>query len=186
MYKLNVLGISGSLRQGSFNRKALQVAKRFAAQAGADVAEADLKELALPIYDGDIEDRGMPDSVLRLKAAVEASHVVLVASPEYNHSISGALKNAIDWLSRGKNSLDGKVAAVFGASTGVFGTARGQYHLRQTLTALNVIVIPQPQVLIGTASAAFHPDGAFQNPKTEELLQRLIGRALKTASQLQP
>ena len=184
MPQLKVLGISGSLRRDSYNRKALQAAKRFAEGAGAEVSEADLKELALPIYDGDIEAQGLPDSVVRLKAAVEAADVILIASPEYNHSISGALKNAIDWLSRQKNSLDGKVAAVFGASTGVFGTARGQYHLRQTLASLNVMVIPQPQVYIGTAADAFLPDGGFKNPKTADLLQRLVARALQVAGQL--
>ena len=184
MPQLHVLAISGSLRRDSYNRKALQVAKRFASDAGAQVSEADLKELALPVYDGDLEAQGLPDSVLRLKAAVEAADVLLIASPEYNHSISGALKNAIDWLSRQKNSLDGKVAAVFGASTGVFGTARGQYHLRQTLTSLNVMVIPQPQVYIGSAADAFAPDGSFKNPKTADLLQRLVARALKTAGQI--
>lgn len=184
MPQLKVLGISGSLRRDSYNRKALQVAKRFAADAGAEVSEADLKELALPIYDGDIEAQGLPDSVVRLKAAVAAADLLLIASPEYNHSITGALKNAIDWLSRQGNSLDGKVAAVFGASTGVFGTARGQYHLRQTLAALNVTVIPQPQVYIGRAAEAFQPDGGFQNPKTAALLQRLITQALKVAGQV--
>jgi len=184
MPQLHVLGISGSLRRDSYNRKALQAAKRFAADAGAQVSEADLKELALPVYDGDLEAQGLPDSVLRLKAAVEAADVLLIASPEYNHSISGALKNAIDWLSRQKNSLDGKVAAVFGASTGVFGTARGQYHLRQTLTSLNVTIIPQPQVYIGSAASAFAPDGSFQNPKTADLLHRLVTRALTVAGQL--
>jgi chromate reductase len=179
MQIINVLGISGSLRRDSYNRKALQIAKRYAAEAGVEVAEADLKELALPIYDGDIEAQGLPESVLRLKAAVEAADVLLIASPEYNHSISGALKNAIDWLSRQKNSLDGKVAAVFGASTGVFGTARGQYHLRQTLASLNVLVIPQPQVYIGSAADAFHPDGSLKNPKTAEALKRLVERALR-------
>jgi len=184
MPQLHVLGISGSLRRDSYNRKALQAAKRFAADAGAEVSEADLKELALPIYDGDLEAQGIPDSVVQLKAAVEAADVILIASPEYNHSISGALKNAIDWLSRRKNSLDGKVAAVFGASTGVFGTARGQYHLRQTLASLNVMVIPQPQVYIGSAADAFAPDGAFQNPKTADLLHRLVTRAVKVAGQV--
>ena len=184
MQKLKALGISGSLRRDSYNRKALQIAKRFAAEAGAEVTESDLKELALPIYDGDIEAQGLPESVLRLKAAVEAADVLLIASPEYNHSISGALKNAVDWLSRQKNSLDGKVAAVFGASTGVFGTARGQYHLRQTLASLNVLVIPQPQVYIGSAADAFQADGSFKNPKTAELLQRLVARALTVARQI--
>ena len=184
MQKLNVLAISGSLRRDSYNRKALQIAKRFAAEAGAEVAEADLKELALPIYDGDIEAQGLPESVLRLKAAVESADVLLIASPEYNHSISGALKNAIDWLSRQKNSLDGKVAAVFGASTGIFGTARGQYHVKQSLAGLNVLVIPTPLVHIAKAAEAFTPDSGFQDPKTAEVLKRLVERALKVAGQV--
>lgn len=113
---IKVLVISGSLRRDSFNRKLLNVAKKMAAELGAEVSEADLKELSLPVYDGGIEAQGMPESVQKLKAAVEATDVLLIASPEYNHSISGALKNAIDWLSRGENSLDGKLAAIFGAS----------------------------------------------------------------------
>ena len=119
-----------------------------------------------------------------MKAAVEAADVLLLASPEYNYSISGALKNAIDWLSRGKNSLDGKVAAVFGASSGIYGTARGQIAVRQILAALNVIVIPQPFVYIGTAADAYNPDGFFKNPKTAELLKRLVERAMKVANQI--
>ena len=184
MQKLKVLGISGSLRKDSYNRKALQIAKQFAAQLEAQIEEADLKELALPIYDGDVEAQGLPESVLRLKAAVEAADVLLIASPEYNHSITGALKNAIDWLSRGKNSLDGKVAAVFGASSGLFGTARGQIHVRQILAVLNVLVIPQPLIYIRQAGEAFQPDGSLKDPKTAELLQRLVERALKVAGQL--
>lgn len=113
---LKVLAISGSLRRDSCNRKALQIAKKIAADWGAEISELDLKTMNLPIYDGDIEAQGMPEAVQKLKAAVEATDVLLIASPEYNHSISGALKNAIDWLSRGENSLDGKLTAIFGAS----------------------------------------------------------------------
>jgi chromate reductase len=89
------------------------------------------------------------------------------------------LKNAIDWLSRGKNSLDGKVAALLGASPGPFGTISGQNHLRQVLVALNVMVVPQPQVLIMRAHEAFNPDGSFKDPKTtnsEALITRLAPR----------
>ena len=109
---------------------------------------------------------------------------MLIASPEYNHSITGALKNAIDWLSRGGNSLDGKVAAVFGASSGLFGTARGQIHVRQILAVLNVLVIPHPLIYIRQAGEAFQPDGSLTDPKTAEQLKRLVERALKVAGQL--
>ncbi|HWP86149.1 MAG TPA: NAD(P)H-dependent oxidoreductase [Terriglobia bacterium] len=184
MQGVRVLAISGSLRKESFNRKALQVAKQLAAATAAEVVEADLKQLALPVYDGDIEDQGMPESVVRLKALVESADVLLIASPEYNHSMPGGLKNAIDWLSRGRNSLDGKVAAVFGVSSGPYGTARGQIQLKYCLSILNVLVIPQPLVYIANGAEAFQADGSFQNPKTAELLRRLVERAIDTAARL--
>jgi chromate reductase, NAD(P)H dehydrogenase (quinone) len=184
MQGVKVLGISGSLRRDSFNRKALQIAKQLAASAAAEVEEADLKELALPIYDGDIEAEGMPGQVVRLKAMVERADVLLIASPEYNHSIPGGLKNAIDWLSRGRNSLDGKVAAIFGASNGPYGTARGQIQLRYLLAVLNVLVIPQPMVYIRNGAEAFNPDGSFRDPKTTKILGRLIDRALALSGRL--
>ncbi|MBI2820136.1 MAG: NAD(P)H-dependent oxidoreductase [Acidobacteria bacterium] len=184
MHGMKVLGIAGSLRRDSFNRKALHIAKQLAAATAAEVEEADLKELALPVYDGDIEAEGMPQQVVRFKAMVEGADVLLIASPEYNHSIPGGLKNAIDWLSRGRNSLDGKVAAIFGASSGPYGTARGQIQLRYVLGVLNVLVIPQPMVYIRNGAEAFNPDGSFQNPQTTEMLKRLVDRALAVSAQL--
>lgn len=183
---IRVLAISGSLRKDSLNRKALQIAKQIASASGAAVEEADLKILALPIYDGDIETAGMPEPVMGLKTMVEDADLLLIASPEYNRSFTGALKNAIDWLSRGRNSLDGKVAAIFGASPGPFGTVNGQNQLRQVLAALNVLVIPQPQVTIIRANEAFAPDGSFNNAKTAELLKTLIDRALALSARLKP
>jgi len=184
MQRVKVLAISGSLRRDSFNRKALRIAKQLAAATAAEVQEADLKQLALPVYDGDIEAEGIPDQVVRFKAMVEAADVLLIASPEYNHSIPGGLKNAIDWLSRGRNSLDGKVAAIFGASNGPYGTARGQIQLRYVLGVLNTLVIPQPMVYIRNGAEAFSPDGSFKDPKTTEILQRLIDRALAVSARL--
>lgn len=178
---LKVLAISGSLRKDSYNRKALQVAKKFAAELNAEVNEADLKELNLPIYDGDIEAQGMPESVQKFKKEVEENDVLLIASPEYNYSISGVLKNAIDWLSRGGNSLDGKAAVIFGASPGPFGTLRGQYHLREILFALNVFVLPQPQVFIRSAHEAFNADGSFKDEKLSNQLKDLIEKTLNFA-----
>ncbi len=180
--QLKVLAISGSLRTESYNRKALQIAKQIAADLGAEVTELDLREFNLPIYDKDIQDQGMPESVQRLKKAIEATDVLMIASPEYNYSVSGALKNAIDWASRGeKNSLGGKVAIIFGASTGGFGTLRGQTHLRQILSSVNVLILPQPQVLISRAEEAFNPDGSFVNPKNPEALKTLIEKTFKLA-----
>lgn len=185
MHKIRALAISGSLRTQSYNRKALQVAKKIAADFGAEVGELDLRELNLPLYDKDVQDQGMPAPVQKLKTAIETSDVLIIASPEYNYSISGALKNAIDWASRGeKNSFNGKVAIIFGASTGGFGALRGQAHLRQILQALNVFILPQPQVFISRAETAFNPDGSFSDPKTFDSLKTLIETSLAFASKI--
>ena len=179
---LKVLAISGSLRSDSYNRKALQIAVRIAIDLGAEVTELDLRELDLPIYDKDIQDQGLPESVQKLKKIVESTDILLIASPEYNYSVSGALKNAIDWASRGeKNSLGGKMAIILGASTGGFGTLRGQFHLRQILASVNVLILPQPQVLISRAEEAFRPDGSLADAKTMETLKTLIEKTFKLA-----
>jgi len=182
--QLKVVAIAGSLRQESYNRKILQVAKKFASELGASVEEVDLKQLALPIYDGDIEAQGLPVSVQQLKATIEKVDVLLIATPEYNYSITGALKNAIDWLSRGKNSLDGKAAAIFGASTSILGTVRSQTHLRVILEALNVIVVPQPQIFIRSAAQAFAPDWTLKDEMASQLLKDLIRNTLELAGKL--
>ncbi|MBI2506979.1 MAG: NAD(P)H-dependent oxidoreductase [Candidatus Colwellbacteria bacterium] len=182
---MKVLAISGSLRTESYNRKALQVAKKIATDLDAEVRELDLRELNLPLYDKDIQDRGMPEPVQILKKEIEARDVLIIASPEYNYSVSGALKNMIDWASRGeKNSFNGKVAVIFGASTGGFGSLRGQTHLRQILQALNVFILPQPQVFISRAETAFNPYGSFANPKNFESLKSLIEKSLAFASKI--
>ncbi len=183
--RLKTLAISGSLRTDSFNRKALQIAKRIATDLGAQVKELDLRELNLPIYDKDIQDAGWPESVQRLKKEVEATDVLIIASPEYNYGISGALKNAIDWASRGeKNSFAGKVAAIFGASTGGFGALRSQAQLRQVLQSVNVLILPQPQVFISRAETAFNPDGSFTDQKNFETLKILIEKTFEFAVKL--
>ncbi len=181
---LTILAISGSLRKASLNRKLLEIAKHIASDAGHTVTEADLKELALPIYDQDIQDQGFPESVTKFKTMIEAADVVLISSPEYNHSIPGGLKNAIDWASRDKNSFDGKVAAIFGVSDGPFGTVRMQPHLRQVLATLNVLTLPRPQVNIRMGKEAFNEDGSLKDPDTYTLLETLIKKTLEVASKL--
>jgi len=181
---MRVLAISGSLRTDSYNRKALQAAKKFAAATGAEVEEIDLRELNLPMYDGDIEARGLPEPVQKLKAALAATDLLILATPEYNYSISGALKNAIDWTSRGGNSFDGKVAAIFGASTGPFGTLRAQLQFRLMLTALNVHVLPQPQVFIRFADQAFNDDGSLKDQKTADQLKLLVEKTIALAQRI--
>ncbi len=178
---LNILAIAGSLRSESFNRKALKIAKTIAIELGANVREVDLKTLDLPVFNADLREHGFPESVVTLKHEIESADVLLVATPEYNHSIPGPLKNAIDWASDKTNPFDGKVAAIFGASNGLNGTLRAQIHLRQVLAALNVELVPQPQVFIRSAREAFLPDGSLADPQTVKQLRLLIEKTLKLA-----
>ena len=177
----NILALAGSLRSESFNRKALQVAKQIAVELNTNVVELDLKTLNLPMLDEDLRVNGFPESVKKLKDAISSADVLLIATPEYNHSIPGALKNAIDWASDKTNPFAGKTAAIFGASTGLFGTLRAQLHLRQVLASLNVELVPQPQVFIRSASDAFLSDGSFADKKIEQQLRQLIEATLALA-----
>jgi chromate reductase, NAD(P)H dehydrogenase (quinone) len=178
---LNILAFAGSLRSESFNRKALQTAKRIATELNTDVAELDLKTLGLPLFDEDLRVNGFPESVKTLKETIASADVLLIATPEYNHSIPGVLKNAIDWASDKTNPFEGKVAAIFGASNGLVGTLRAQLHLRQVLASLNVELVPQPQVFIRSARSAFLPDGSFVDQKINQQLRQLIEATLSLA-----
>ena len=178
---LNTLAFAGSLRSESFNRKALQVAKQIAVELNTNVVELDLKTLDLPMLDEDLRANGFPESVKKLKDAISSADVLLIATPEYNHSIPGVLKNAIDWASDKTNPFAGKTAAIFGASKGLFGTLRAQLHLRQVLASLNVELVPQPQVFIRSASDAFLSDGSLADKKIEHQLRRLIEATLALA-----
>jgi chromate reductase len=169
------------MRSGSFNRKALQIAKQTASELNTNVVELDLKSLDLPLFDEDLRANGFPESVKKLKGAIASSDVLLIATPEYNHSIPGVLKNAIDWASDKTNAFEGKVAAIFGASNGLFGTVRAQLQLRQVLASLNVELVPQPQVFIRSAQSAFLPDGSLVDQKTKQQLRRLVEATLKLA-----
>lgn len=184
MSQPKVIAICGSLRKDSYNRKVLQIAKKIATDAGAEVTELDLRELNLLMYDGDVEAKGFPESAQTIRTAAESADVFLFATPEYNASTSGALKNAIDWLSRAPKMLPGKVAAVFGATPGLGGTVRGQMHLREILADTGLILLPKPVVLIRSASAAFTEDGQFADPKTHASLKELIEKTFDLAQRL--
>lgn len=177
---MNVVGISGSLRTGSFNTLALRQALRFAGEAGAAVEEIVLKGLNIPAYDEDIADRPTAD-VSGLRATVSGADLIIIASPEYNYSVPGGLKNVIDWLSKPRNALNGKVAAIMGASGGPFGTIRMQPHLRAILGALDVFVLPQPQVFIRNAREAFAADGTFADTKLENQVRLLVNKSMTIA-----
>ncbi|MFZ4576594.1 MAG: NADPH-dependent FMN reductase [Phycisphaerales bacterium] len=185
MGKIKVLAFAGSTREGSFNKKLARAALASTAAAGADTTFLDLRDLALPMYDEDLEAQGgLPASAKSLKETLRAHDAFIIASPEYNSSVSAVLKNAIDWASRpepGQPSLScftNKVCALFAASPGALGGLRGLTHIRQILGNINVLLLPQQFALI-KAHEAFDADGRLKDPKQQEMVDG-IAKALVT------
>jgi len=172
MADIKILGIAGSLRKGSFNRMALRAAQGLV-PAGATLEALDLPDL--PGFNQD-NDKTPPPAVADLKARIRAADAVLIVTPEYNFSIPGALKNAIDWASRpyGDSAWKGKPVALMGASTGALGSARAQYHLRQCFVFLDMPCVTQPEVLIAQAASKFDQAGNL----TDDTARKLIGQLL--------
>ena len=169
---MKILGIAGSLRKGSFNRMALAVAQRL---APADV-QFEVFDLAnIPPYNEDVKAVGWPESVKRFREAIAAADAVLITTPEYNYSIPGVLKNAIDWASRPpEQPFDGKPIAIMGASPGRLGTARAQYHLRQVFVFLNSFVLNKPEVMIAAAHQLFDEGGNLKDETTRGFIADLV------------
>jgi len=173
----------GSIRSGSLNRKLLaQAIEVLGPQAELDHAE--LRDVPLPIYDGDIEAAtGVPEPARRLADRIAAADGLVLASPEYNNSIPGALKNAIDWMSRLRphQPFKGKPVLLIGASPGPYGAVRSQMALRQVMTALFAIPVPN-QVAVPHADQAFEPDGRLKDPKTRAALEKACAELLRLAA----
>ena len=184
MDEIIILGIVGSLRKDSYNRLALKAAQKLV----PDDAVLNLVELhGIPVFDQDTE-KAMPATVLEFKRQILAADAILFATPEYNYSVSGVLKNAIDWASRpyGESAWTGKPAAVMGASTGSLGTARAQYHLRQILVTLDMPVVNQPEVMIGNAAQHFDQDGRLTDGPTRQDIQKLLAALVRLANNSPP
>jgi chromate reductase len=179
---MRALAFAGSLRKESWNRKLLRLAGEAAREAGLEVHEFDLCDV--PLYDADVEASGFPPAVGAFRAAVAGSAALIIATPEYNSSIPGVLKNALDWASRPPNALDGKVAAILGASTGAFGTVSAQRALRPVLVNVNVLALPAPRVVVPRAADAFDPDGRLRDPALAERVRALMQRLADTARAL--
>jgi chromate reductase len=169
-----LVALCGSLRRESFNRRLLRLAVEVAQGQGARVDVVELRDLALPLYDGDLEaEQGLPPGAEQLKARIAAAQGLLIASPEYNHSIPGTFKNAIDWATRGSNPFAGKVAALMGASTGGFGAVRSLQHLRQVLMARGAWIVPA-LVTISNAAQAFDEQGRLKDAAMAKGLDGLV------------
>jgi chromate reductase, NAD(P)H dehydrogenase (quinone) len=170
----HVVAISGSLRKSSTNTMALRAAQRLAPE-GMAIEIVDIADI--PFYNDDVRAAGEPASVTALKAKIAAADAVLIATPEYNFSIPGVLKNTLDWMSRPPAPpFDGKPVAILGASPGPVGTARVQYHLRQVLVFLNAFTLNKPEVFINQSGSKFNAEGEL----TDETTAKFIGEQLVT------
>ncbi len=169
---VRILGIAGSLRQGSYNRSALRAATELVPDgASIEVFELD----GIPGFNQD-EEQNPPAKVAEFKRKIREADAILFVTPEYNYSVPGVLKNAIDWASRpyGESAWNGKPAAIMGASIGNIGTARAQYHLRQTMVFLNMFPLNQPEVMIGNAADRFDAQGNLTDDTTRDYIRRLL------------
>ena len=185
-----LLAFAGSTRTDSFNKKLIRVAARLAEEAGAEVTVFDLRDLDLPLYDGDLEsNHGLPEGAQRMKAVMKEHDAFLIASPEYNSSISGALKNAIDWASRPTGDevrlecFTGKIAGLLAASPGALGGLRGLVHLRAILGNINVLVVPE-QHAIPKASEVFDDDGSLADENHLKSVAAVAQRVVEVTARM--
>ena len=169
---VRLLAFAGSTRAGSLNQALLDLAVAEARGRGAEVTEIRLKDFDLPLYDADLERAGFPVAARELRELFFAHHGVLIASPEYNGSVTGVLKNAIDWASRpwGQNSFDHVPAAVIGATPGQLGTALAQQSLRGVLSYCNARQMTSPEAYITFKQDVFSEDGEVRDESTREFL----------------
>lgn len=189
MFVPKILVFAGSLRKDSLNKKLALAAAQSAQRAGCDVTYLDLKDLSLPLYDGDLEKEVCSTpQLLQLKEMFFRQHGFIIASPEYNSSMSGVLKNTIDWISIARPNeksanFSNKVALLLSASPGNLGGLRGLHTLRSVLENLKTLVLPE-QLAIPKAHEAFTPEGALKDPKQQSVLDALIVQLTLTISKL--
>ncbi|MGI9483443.1 MAG: NADPH-dependent FMN reductase [Hyphomicrobiales bacterium] len=175
---MNILALSGSLRRASTNRGLL----RTAAEESPDGVNITVSEWAdFPVYNGDDEsENGIPGQVVALAEQIRAADGLLLSVPEYNFSLPGGFKNALDWLSRVENQpLAGKPIAIMGASAGPMGTGRMQYELRKVLGALNADLVLKPEVFVGFAMSKFDDDGKFTDDAGRKFIGQLVEALVK-------
>ena len=180
---IRILGFAGSLRRASFNRALLRAAQ---AQAPEGMAIEVFDLAVVPLYNGDVEAEGDPEGVAAFKQAIRDADGVLMVTPEYNHGVTGVMKNAIDWASRPPQSapLAHKPVGLIGASPGMTGSARGQSQLRQAFEFTNSYCMPQPELLVFRAHEKFDADGRLIDETTAAYLRRYLEAFLEWTRRL--
>lgn len=176
-----IVVFAGSTRTASFNKQLSRFAAEVARTSGAEVTWIDLRDYALPLFDGDLEDRdGLPENARKLKALFREQDGFIIASPEYNSSITAVLKNTIDWISRAESddepplvAFRGKAAALLSASPGALGGLRGLVHLRAILGNIGVIVLPD-QAAVSKAHEAFDEQGRLKDERTAKQVTGVV------------
>jgi len=172
MKQVHVLGISGSLRRASYNTALLNAASELLPQ-GMTLDRFDLS--SIPLYNDDVRVVGFPKPVQEFRDRITAADALLIATPEYNYSIPGVLKNALDWASRPPDPpVNGKPVAIMGASTGNFGTVRAQMHLRQVCVYCNMFLVNKPEVLVMRAKEKFDTNGRLVDQEARGFLRDLL------------
>ena len=180
---LVILGIAGSLRKQSFNRSLLRAAQELAPEsARVEIFELD----GIPGFNQD-EEGTPPPKVMELKQRIRSADAILFVTPEYNYSVPGVLKNAIDWASRpyGDSAWAGKPAAIMGATVGTIGTARAQYHLRQMFVFLDMYAVNQPEVMVSNAHKHFDETGKLTDETAKKLIRQQLEELVNWTKRLQ-
>jgi len=178
-----ILGVAGSLRRQSFNRALLRAAQELAPE-GSRIETFELD--GIPSFNQD-EEQNPPAKVVELKQRIRSADAILFVTPEYNYSVPGVLKNAIDWASRpyGDSAWNGKPVAVMGASVGTLGTGRAQYHLRQMFVFLNMYAVNQPEVMVANAHKHFDGQGKLTDETAKKLIRQLLEELMNWTRRLQ-
>ncbi len=189
-YTPKILAFAGSTRTDSFNKKLIKVAAAAAQKAGAEVTLIDLRDLPMPLYDGDFEAKeGLPANARKFKDLMLAHQGFLISSPEYNSSIPGVLKNAIDWASRSAPNepelacFKDKVVSLMSASPGALGGLRSLVHVRAILGNIGSLVLPQ-QLAVGRAHEAFNADGSLKDPKQQAVIEKIVANTVNILKKL--
>jgi len=190
MADVRILALAGSLRSASLNKRLLAIAASAASDTGAQVTTIDLNDYPLPVFDQDLEaEQGMPEHAVALKQVFLEHNGLLIASPEYNSSVSAALKNVIDWISRRvqgepmKAAFLGKTAAIMSASPGGLGGLRGLVHLRSILGNIGILVLPD-EVAIPEAHSAFTDEGNLNSERKQAAVESLARDLVETIRKL--